>query len=229
MTLPPGQHRVEGFPRFGTHLAKPAPPIPADPAIGISGAVTEPFTISLDDLAGLPRAERTADFHCVAGWSATDLVWEGVPFEAFFHRVIESAVEPDLPISHVEFRGLDRYRSIVLVEDALQEDVLIAERLNGRPLSTDHGAPVRLVSPSQYGFMSTKHLCQIVLHTSRPAVSTRRPALLGHLPHLIRDHPRARVWQEERNPDLPNWLLRPVYRALIPGITYLSGRGSDER
>ena len=31
-------------------------------------------------------------------------------------------------------------------------------------------------------------------------------------------HPRARVWQEERHPYLPNWLVRPAYRILIAPI-----------
>ena len=54
------------------------------------------------------------------------------------------------------------------LEDALGDDVLIAEHLDGRPLDRDHGAPVRLVSPSQYGFISTKHLCRIELHSGEP-------------------------------------------------------------
>ena len=41
-------------------------------------------------------------------------------------------------------------------EDALADGVLIADRLDGRPLDGDHGAPARLVSPNQYGFVSTK-------------------------------------------------------------------------
>jgi DMSO/TMAO reductase YedYZ molybdopterin-dependent catalytic subunit len=50
-------------------------------------------------------------------------------------------------VTHVAFGGLDGYRSVVTIEDALAEDVLIAERLEGRPLDGDHGAPVRLVRP----------------------------------------------------------------------------------
>ena len=30
MTLPPGQHAIEGFPRFGTHLHRPPPAVPTD-------------------------------------------------------------------------------------------------------------------------------------------------------------------------------------------------------
>ena len=34
MTLPPGQRAVDGFPRFGTHLHRPPPAVPAEPVIG---------------------------------------------------------------------------------------------------------------------------------------------------------------------------------------------------
>ena len=71
MTLPPGQHAIDGFPRFGTHLDKPPPAVPAAPAVEIAGAVRDPLTVSLDDLTALPRTDQTSDFHCVAGWSAS--------------------------------------------------------------------------------------------------------------------------------------------------------------
>ncbi len=228
VTLPPGQHAVEGFPRFGTHLHQPPPDVPADPAIAISGAVAEPFSVLLTELATLPRREFTADFHCVAGWSATGLRWEGVAFEAFYRTVIEPTLEPGAPVTHVVFGGLDGYRAVVSIEDALAEDVLIAEHLDGRPLHGDHGAPARLVSPRQYGFASTKHLCRIELHTAEPAENyghTTRISRALMLPPLFKRHPRSRVWEEERNGSLPAWAVRPVYRLITPPIAYLSARG----
>ena len=155
----------------------------------------------------------------------------GVPFAAFFHEVLAPAARPGAPITHLTFGGLDRYRSIVALEDALAGDVLLAEHLDGRPLDTDHGAPLRLVSPSQYGFISTKHLCRIELLTSEPREGFVPP---GHpMARLMRRplfdrHPRSRVWHEERSGFVPTWALRPVYRALIPPIRALSARGSRE-
>ena len=104
----------------------------------------------------------------MAGWSATNLRWEGVPFEAFYRTIIEPALVPGAEITHLVFGGLDGYRSVVSIEDALADGVLIADRLDGRPLDGDHGAPVRLVSPAQYGYISTKHLCRIEVHTGEP-------------------------------------------------------------
>ncbi len=221
MTLPPGQRLIGGFPRFGTHLHRPAPPVPIDPVIEISGALTKSFILPLADLATLPRRELTADFHCVAGWSATDLHWEGVAFETFYRMIIEPSVQPETSVTHVVFGGRDRYRSVVSIEDALAEDVLIAERLDGLPLDSDHGAPARLVSPNQYGFVSTKHLCRIELHTAEPTGIHASPAM-----RLLKPHPRARVWEEERHRYLPTWSVRRVYRLLIPPIAFLSAHGS---
>jgi DMSO/TMAO reductase YedYZ molybdopterin-dependent catalytic subunit len=226
MRLPPGQHEIKGFPRFGTHLSRPAPAVPADPVIEINGAVTEPTALPVATLATLPRRELTADFHCVAGWSATGLRWEGASFETVYRTVIEPSAAPDAAITHLVFAGLDGYRSIVALEDALADDVLIADRLDGQPLDGDHGAPARLVSPGQYGYVSTKHLCRIELHTAEPTgVRAAHPisqiVLRGP---LIQTHPRARVWAEERHPYLPARLLRPFYRLSIPLIALLGRR-----
>ena len=229
MTLPPGQHPVDEFPRFGTHLHRPAPPVPVDPVIEISGAGAKTFALPLAELATLPRRELTADFHCVAGWSATNLHWEGVAFETFYRTIIEP-LQPDSSVTHIVFGGLDHYRSIVSIEDALADDVLIAERLNGRQLDSDHGAPARLVSPNQYGFVSTKHLCSIELHTTSPPDSYRHAYPKNQLAlRLLGPHPRARVWKEERHRYLPAWSVRPIFRLLIPPLTFLSARGSPRR
>ena len=214
--LPPGQREAEGFPRFGTHLHRPPPAIPPDPAITVTGAIRSPLSLRLD---GLPRVDRVADFHCVAGWSATGLRWEGVAFATFYRTLIEPELTPAATVTHLVFRGWDGYSSTVLLRDALAEDVLIATHLDGQPLSPAHGAPVRLVSPSQYGFISTKHLRTIEVHTRKPRED--HPYAV-----LIRSHPRARVWQEERHPWFPTVAVRPFYRSLIRPIARLSARGT---
>ena len=229
MTLPPGQRAIDGFPRFGTHLHRRPPAVPADPAIEIGGAVSQPVSVPLADLARLPRRELTADFHCVAGWTATNLRWEGVAFETFYRRIVEPSARPG--VTHVVFEGLDGYRSVAAIEDALAEDVLIAERLGGRPLGPDHGAPARLVSPGQYGYVSTKHLCRVELHTAEPREKYRHLDPFGRalLRGALSPHPRARVWKEERHRRVPGRLLRPAYRLLIPPFAFLSARGAAER
>jgi DMSO/TMAO reductase YedYZ molybdopterin-dependent catalytic subunit len=138
--------------------------------------------------------------------------------------VIAPALDRADAVGHVAFVGLDGHRSVATIEDALGDDVLIAENLDGRPLDGDHGAPARLVSPSQYGFVSTKHLCRIEVHCGPPPRAGRSVA-----DRLLEEHPRARVWAEERHARLPGRAVRTVYRLLIPPIRYLSARGAASR
>jgi DMSO/TMAO reductase YedYZ molybdopterin-dependent catalytic subunit len=224
VTLPPGQRAVDGFPRFGTHLHRPPPAVPAEPVIEIGGVVAEPVAVSLAELGTLPRREVTADLHCVTGWSATGLRWEGVAFATFHRRFIEPVIPRGVAVTHVVFAGLDGHRSVAEVEDVLADEVLIAEHLDGRPLDGDHGAPVRLVSPRQYGFVSTKHLCRIELHAGEPA-----DLYASAVDRLLAAHPRARVWQEERHRHVPGRPLRLPYRLFIPPIRFLSARGGSRR
>ena len=226
MTLPPGQRRLDGFPRFGTHFTRPPPALPDTPVIEVTGAGVQPFRISAPDLSDLARRDQTSDFHCVAGWSATDLHWSGVGFADLYRARLAPALPPGTTVTHVSFAGLDRYRSIVAIEDALADDVLLADQLDGQPLDSDHGAPVRLVSPSQYGFISTKHLCRIELHTREPRSRYHPSPRIQLGLELVKPHRRARVWHEERHRYLPARVVRPVYRRLIAPIRAMSARGS---
>ena len=179
-------------------------------------------SVPLRDLAQLPRRELLADFHCVAGWSATGLRWEGVPFAAFFERYIAPARPP-----YLVFAGADGAWSYMLLEDALAEDVLLADRLNGAPLDGNHGAPLRLVAPAHYGFVNTKHLCRIELRDSEPAEGYGTATALvrrGLRVIWFKRHPRARVWHEERHAHIPGRLLRLPYYFVVRPVTRLLSR-----
>ena len=213
--LPPGQGVARTFPRFGIHFADPPPEAPPQPSIEVRGARATPFDLPVAALEDMPRRTLVADFHCVAGWSVRDLRWEGVPFRTIWEDGIVPNAEPEPDITHLVFMGLDGYSSVLAIEDALADDVLIADRLDGAPLSAEHGAPARLVSPKQYGYMNTKHLGRIELHTREPGrarhSSRARAVLLGP----VAPHPRARVEHEERHRYLPAWSVRFVYRRVV--------------
>ena len=52
-------------------------------------------------------------------------------------------------------------------------DLMLARTMDGRPISRDHGAPLRLVIPEMYGYKGVKWVSGIALR--RPG----RPGLLG--------------------------------------------------
>ncbi len=207
-SLPPGQRALDRFPRFGTNRGAP-PAVPAAPVIEFAGAVDEPRTMTVAELASLPRRELLADFHCVAGWSTRGLRWEGV--------ALREALEPSAAATHARLVGLDGHWSVMLLEDALVNDVLLADRLDGAPLEPKHGSPVRLVAPAHYGFVNVKHLCRIELLTAEPAHSHGAASGLAGVGLRVlgyRRFTRARVWEEERNAVLPARIIRLMGRAI---------------
>jgi DMSO/TMAO reductase YedYZ molybdopterin-dependent catalytic subunit len=213
--LPPGQRAVRGFPRFGTDVAHAPPETPEGMTIEITGELSRQISLAPLELNDMPRREVVADLHCVAGWSAVGLRWEGVGFRDIYHLVIEPALVAGAHVGYVVFVGLDGYRSIVAVEDALADNVLLVDTLDGRALTADHGAPVRLVSPDQYGYISTKHLCRIELYRSEPFAFYHSTKSIQRALRTVRPHRRARVWLEERHRYLPSWLVRRVYRRFV--------------
>ncbi len=223
-TVPPGQRLINVFPRYGTHFSRPIPDVSRLSVIRVSGAVTRPVDISIASLSGMPRREMLADFHCVAGWSTQGLRWGGVPFGTLYEAVIEPVARPG--VSHVLFAGVDGFRAVLTRQDALNEDVLVADHLDGAPLSGYHGGPARLVSPSQYGYKSTKHLSAIELHTAEPPEGHADLGIDLAL-RMVKPHPRARVAAEERHRYLPPWAVRWLNFNLIhPVVGYLSELGA---
>jgi len=118
----------------------------------------------------------------------------------------------------VVFEGLDGYRSITTLADALGENVLLADRLDGEPLNSKHGAPLRLLSPDQYGYVSTKHLCRIEVHDRQPRLRYHRDRAIDLRLQALKPHGRANVWREERHRYLPGWFVRPIYRRIGEAI-----------
>jgi DMSO/TMAO reductase YedYZ molybdopterin-dependent catalytic subunit len=212
--LPPGQRRRRDFPRFGLPFLGP-PPVPDDPALAVSGAVEHELRLPLTELISvLPRVEQVADLHCVATWTATNLRWSGVSFRQFWEQVVVPRCHPAGAVAVIA-RGADGVDAVLDLRDVLADEVMLADRLGGQPLDDLHGAPLRLVSPRQYGYKNIKHLIELEVSRTFPS-----PGL------LFGEHPRARVEFEERDPRISGRLLRLPYRALIPSLAWLNRRSA---
>lgn len=209
-TLPPGQVARTDFPRFGLlAFANRFPRAPDCPSVLISGDVQQPITLE-QVCTPAARCEQISDFHCVTTWSHQGLHWSGIRFSDFYANVVIPQAQPHAGVQFVVVRGQDGYRSILPLSDLLASDVLLADRLNGEPLSVAHGALLRLVAPAHYGYKSVKHVHSLEFlvdgHSFRPT-GLRCMA-----------HPRARVALEERGIGIPGWVLRLVYRPLIKRV-----------
>ena len=208
--LPSGQRALADFPRFGGIAFAKRRLNSKDVRLTICTAPGRSIVLTATELAALPRVTLAADFHCAAGWSHRAAKWSGFRFRDVWDMLIVPNAQPASEHQFVVLRCQDGYRTALPLADLLAPDVLVADRLDDRPLTVEHGAPIRLVAPAHYGYKSAKHLDRIEL----------RVDALGYRPLLPRllDHPRARVALEERGQFLPGWLLRYLFRPFIGPI-----------
>ncbi len=152
--LPPGQYLTEKFPVLDLGVQ---PLFLADKfRLTIDGAVQNPVSLSLDDLAQLPRVDLIADFHCVTHWSRYDLHWTGIPFES-----LADLVEPDPDAAYCMQYGKDGYTTNNALAELMHPDVIIAYALDGQPIPREHGAPLRVITPHLYAWKGAKFLNRI--------------------------------------------------------------------
>lgn len=209
--LPPGQFEYPTFDRFGLGLfAKRFPSKPDKIDLNICGDVERSVWIG-DSLSSLPRVEQVSDFHCVTTWSCRNVRWSGVRFADFYQHLVQPQAQPLDGATVVVFRGQDGYACSMHLADLLAPEVLLADTVEGQGLGIEHGAPLRLVAPAHYGYKNVKHIAAIEFWRDRRNYRFPFP-----YPQLM-DHPRGRVAFEERARYLPMWLVRLVYRTLMPG------------
>ena len=144
----------------------------------VSGLVDETLALSLADLRALPSRELVFGFECsgnrgpLNGLSSNGR-WTGVPLRSVLERagVKTEAREfvffgADRGEEEVEFRGrtytVDQQYGRSLPRDkALSDEPLLAYALNGEPLTSHQGRPLRLLVPGWYGAPNVKFLAEI--------------------------------------------------------------------
>lgn len=167
--LPPGQHLAkEKFPVLDLGIR---PKIdPARWSLEVGGLVAMPLAWSWAEFEALPRVEATSDFHCVTTWTVLDAPWGGVPMD----EVLRLA-DPRPEARFALFTCYDGYTTNVPLEALRAPGVLLADRLEGRPLPVKHGGPVRVVIPQLYAWKSAKFIRRIdLLATDEPGYWEKR-------------------------------------------------------
>jgi len=218
---PIGQKNRADFPRFGLPAYATRFPSHLDTR-RVTVHIDQAHQFELDDaFAELPRGSMQTDFHCVTTWCYPDAQWGGVKLADFYKLHIEPRLKERNPNSGIIICAQDGYKTSMLLDDCLDESVMLVDTLDNQPLTIEHGAPLRLVAPKHYGYKNLKHLKRIEFHSTLPKLKRGLSAFL--------DHPRARVEKEERGRWVPGWLLRPIYRLLIPGTVKDFAKAMNDR
>ncbi|HWD52208.1 MAG TPA: molybdopterin-dependent oxidoreductase [Acidimicrobiales bacterium] len=123
----------------------------------VTGLVDRPLTLTLDDLQAMPKTKLVKDFQCVTGWRVPGVHWEGVKLS----EVLSAAGvhSNGKALAFESYDGLDT-ESLTL-DQGNRPDVIVAYRMLGAPITSEHGGPVRLYVAPMYGYKSIKWLSAI--------------------------------------------------------------------
>lgn len=147
--IPPGQYVTEDFPVLS---AGPTPRVSLD---------TWRFTLKVgpkpvkqwtwEEFNRLPMTGFKHDIHCVTKWTKFDTAWEGVSIDDL---LADAGLEAPTPwiLAH----SIDDYTTNVPVKDLVGGKAMVAVTYDGKPISSDHGGPARLLVPHLYFWKSAK-------------------------------------------------------------------------
>jgi DMSO/TMAO reductase YedYZ molybdopterin-dependent catalytic subunit len=151
--LPPGQRKLEELRPMG---GAEGDGDVRNFRLRVHGAVKSPFEIDYAGLLKLPVVEKVTDVHCVTGWSLIGGLWRGVQIATLAEK---AGVKPEARF--VIFEAAHGYTANTPLKEATADNAMVTWRLNGKPLSLEHGAPVRGLVPDLYFWKSAKWITGI--------------------------------------------------------------------
>jgi DMSO/TMAO reductase YedYZ molybdopterin-dependent catalytic subunit len=138
--------------------------------------VSRSFTLA--ELRALPRTTMVTELKCIEGWSQV-ISWTGVALRDFMShyalgtrtgRAPDFTNDRDAIHRYVALETPDRAYYVGLDRDsAVHPQTLLCYEMGGQPLSTGHGAPLRLAIPVKYGIKNIKRIGRIRFTDRRPA------------------------------------------------------------
>jgi len=133
--------------------------------------------LTMADVKKLPHVEMVTEFKCIEGWSEI-VYWGGARLRDFLvaypplngdrSQFDSKELASGIP-KYVGFETPDGHYYVGIEREvALHSQTLLAYELNGQPLTPDHGAPLRLVTPLKYGIKQLKQIGRITYTDMRP-------------------------------------------------------------
>jgi DMSO/TMAO reductase YedYZ molybdopterin-dependent catalytic subunit len=124
----------------------------------ITGLVNKTAEYTYNDvLTSFQKYQKVITLHCVEGWSVK-LLWEG-----FLLKEILNQTEIDPNATIVIFHAYDDYTTSLPLDYIVENNILIAYKMNGLTLPPERGFPFQLVAESKYGYKWIKWVTEIEL------------------------------------------------------------------
>lgn len=126
--------------------------------LAINGLVNQTIQLSYNDVIDNHQIyQKVVTLYCVEGWSAT-ILWEGV----LVKDLIQEA-GPNPNATTVIFHAADGYTTALPLDYIVNNNILLAYKMNGVVIPPQKGFPFQLVAESKYGYKWIKWITSIEL------------------------------------------------------------------
>jgi DMSO/TMAO reductase YedYZ molybdopterin-dependent catalytic subunit len=123
--------------------------------LNVSGAVQKPGAYKLEQFQSLPRVRQNTRHVCVEGWDVIGR-FGGARLSDFLHLI-----GADTTARFISVQCADDYYESLDMATALHPQTLLCYEMYDRPLTREHGAPLRLQIPTKVGYKQAKYLTDL--------------------------------------------------------------------
>lgn len=121
----------------------------------VSGIGPKPVDYTLAQIQALPKVVQNTRHICVEGWDVIGN-FGGTRLSDFLHMI-----GADTTSKFVYVECADDYYESLDMETALHPQTLLCYEMYGKPLTREHGAPLRLQIPTKIGYKQAKYLTDL--------------------------------------------------------------------
>jgi DMSO/TMAO reductase YedYZ molybdopterin-dependent catalytic subunit len=124
----------------------------------ITGLVESPMSFSYDQvIEGYDSYKKVVTLYCVEGWQAK-ILWEGVLVSDLLART-----KPLPEANTVIFHAYDGYTTSLPLDYVVDNEILMAHKMNEITMPLERGFPFALVAESKWGYKWIKWITAIEL------------------------------------------------------------------
>jgi DMSO/TMAO reductase YedYZ molybdopterin-dependent catalytic subunit len=108
-------------------------------------------------LSEFTSRKKVVNLYCVEGWDK-DILWEGVLVEDILE---ESGIKPEAKVAI--FHSVDGYTTSLMLDYILENDLMLAYRMNGIEMPPARGYPFSMVAEGKWAYKWAKWVEEIEL------------------------------------------------------------------
>lgn len=128
----------------------------------VEGLVAKPGDYTIDQIKSIQKQVENVRHVCVEGWSMK-VKWGGTPLWMFL-----DGIGADSNAKYLLVECADGYYSPLDMASSRHPQTLLCYEAYGKPLTAEHGAPLRIVCPTKLGYKSAKWITKITVTNIKP-------------------------------------------------------------